>query len=76
MKITQQNAEEILEFASYLNSTDMLALVEKFLCDLADSLPETFEQLKDYFAIAENYLLEQFKQKLTTRITASSVHVV
>ena len=76
MQITQQNVEDLLEFASFLNSYEMLALVEKFLCDLTETLPNNFELLKEYFQVAEHYMLEQFKQKLGARITGNTALVV
>ena len=75
MKINTQNVEDLLEFSSFLNSTEMLALVEKFLCDTADSFSDNFDQYKDYFQIAEQYMLEQFKQKLISRSSVSTMQV-
>lgn len=72
MKITLENVEELLKFCSYINSVEMLALVEKFLCDMVNSLPDHAEQLKDYFQIADHYILEQFKQKLIDKSTVST----
>lgn len=69
MQITLENVEELLKFSFYVNSMEMLAFVEKFLCDLVDSLPDRAEQLKEFFQVADFYMLEQFKQKLITRIT-------
>lgn len=72
MKITLENVEELLEFSSYVNSKEMFALLEKFLCDMVDFMPDCAEQLKDFIQVADYYILEKFKQKLTTKSTIGS----
>lgn len=68
MKITTQNAESLLEFVTFINSLEMLSQVEKFLCLLADSLPDTVEQLQQYLQVADQFQLNQLKRKLTHRL--------
>lgn len=72
MKITLENVEEVLKFSSFVNSMEMLALVEKFLCEMVASLPERAEQLKEYFQLADFYMLEQFKHELISRTVVGS----
>ncbi len=50
----------------------MLSKVEDFFCNFVDSLPNKFEQLREYFQVADEYMLEKFKQQLTARATINN----
>ena len=60
--IHEEKLEDVLEFAFYLNSTEILDLVENFMCGVIDS--SGFEQADQYSQIADKYMLEKVKKKL------------
>ena len=68
MKITSKNVEDLLNFSSFINSVEMLSKIEDYFCSIVDSLPDDFMHFKEYFKVADDYMLVQLKQKLTARV--------
>ena len=54
---------QILEFAAYINSTEMLDYLEDYMCDLCDKLNK--DQISNYMKLSKKYFLDDLAEKLS-----------
>lgn len=57
---------QLLEFASYINSVEILKYLEREMCDKCDKL--TFDQMRTYGQLAKEYMLDDLGEKVNDRI--------